>query len=260
MKEEPGLRLGIEDILVRIDNFPVPPPHNHPSDHLDNAEDAYREKVEEEKYGPGAGGRGASRQGLSFNEAGQAVRVQIISYPDADDLTDGQPSDAVDVVEEEVSGGQLPAWMQTDVSGNVSSNAIQDAKERQQKRGRLGGASVGGVGNGLGGAAALLERQEGNRSSSLDLEPFPKLRRTESEQHLDSVREQTLQETRVTVRGVSKPLSEITEQDENKMTKSEYADYLDKWEKVARWDGTRRPSDITDEDEASDEAIAMEFF
>mmetsp|Transcript_5420 Transcript_5420/g.9471 ORF Transcript_5420/g.9471 Transcript_5420/m.9471 type:complete len:388 (-) Transcript_5420:143-1306(-) len=258
MREEPGLRDGIEDIMIRIDNFPLPPPTNLPSDHIDNAEDAHREKLEEEKYGANGGGRGNSRHNASYNEAGQAVRVQIISYPDVDDVADAQAADIVD--DAEVAGGQLPAWMQTDVTGKVSSSAIQDAKERQQKRGRLAGGAFTTGGGGLGGAAALLERQEGNRSSSMDLDFTPKLRRTESEQHLDSVREQTLRETVVSVQGASKPMSEVSREDENGMTDAEYGDYLDKWEKIVKWSGMRRPEEITAENEAEDEAMTLEFF
>ncbi len=161
MAEAPGLRDGIFELLHKIKTFPIAPPQNLPNDHIENdradqeEREANGEEADAQGRRSGGGGGGGGGQRTSFvNESGQSVQVKIISggnKRDADELAEGSSSN--------YAASALPAWMSKDVTGAVSSNAIQDAQERAAKRTKVSqsiSASTQGA-MARGGASALLE-------------------------------------------------------------------------------------------------------
>mmetsp|Transcript_44700 Transcript_44700/g.71417 ORF Transcript_44700/g.71417 Transcript_44700/m.71417 type:complete len:452 (+) Transcript_44700:77-1432(+) len=227
--EDVGLRDGIEDLLKKIKEFPIPPSTNLPSDHIETEIQVHKEKVEKEKHGGGGGGGGHGggghgEAGSFVNQSGQNVQVKILSESGMAAQAEEKKATTVDY-----SAAELPAWMQRDVTGAISSSAIQDAQERQAKRQRTGVTSATAAASlARGGASALLnartEKADENVSTS-EKEPVPTLGRSDSELRLDEEKRELESSTMVMVAGVKKRLGDVTKEDEDNMTAEEYEQY-----------------------------------
>jgi len=235
-----GFHEGIEDILNQIDSYPVPPPENLPKDHIDNITDEYKERVEREKHGEampnglnsGSGGS-TSAPRMGYNQLGPSVRVQVLTAADEEDSKKRRAEEMEQSAS--VGVGALPAWMQMDVTGAVSSNALQDRKEREQKRTRVSGREqVKSTGPAMGGAAALLEKRTAQETTKMIATPPAQLVRSESQQKMDLDRERLMKSTFANVRGQQKPLSDMTKADEDAMTHAEYGEYAFKMKQVQK--------------------------
>lgn len=260
----PGFREGLEDLLHKIDLFPLPPPENLPREHIENEVDEHAARVARgggQGGGPGGakGGQGAGyTAGEWVNAAGQNVQVRLVS--DVDEATalaaaSAPASKRMKADEVDLSASELPAWMQRDQSGRTSSNAVQDAMERTAKKASHGAVAMPANVNVMHGGASSrlqqLQRQEqaqggasgngsagnvavGNASgsgaagASASVEaPEPAgLKRSPSEQLLDEERLERERGITVLVAGKEMALSDVKPEDEHKMTPEEYDAYV----------------------------------
>ncbi len=258
MAEAPGLRDGIFELLHKIKTFPIAPPQNLPDDHIENdrADQAELEANGEDADAQGrrGGGGGGVGQRASFvNESGQSVQVKIISggsKRDADELAEGSSSS-------NYATSALPAWMSKDVTGAVSSNAIQDAQERAAKRTKVSQSISTSTQAAMarGGASALLEAKmaaaTGEGAGAAHGAPAarddaPKLvSKSAGELRAEADADEYESTTFVTVRGVRKALKDITKEDQDSMDHNEY----EQWAALVQRKAAAAVDDQADDDE-----------
>mmetsp|Transcript_2851 Transcript_2851/g.7111 ORF Transcript_2851/g.7111 Transcript_2851/m.7111 type:complete len:445 (-) Transcript_2851:140-1474(-) len=246
MAEVPGLRDGVMEILHRINTFPIPPPTNLPVDHIENAMQDFKEeqdRIADEANDPdaahrsSAGGGGGHQHTAFVNESGQSVQVKIFSGANSSPSQTAEHAAATDY-----SQGALPAWMTRDVTGKISSNAIQDAQERAAKRQKLTGAVTANKDAlSRGGASALLQ-------AKTQPKPTPAAAPAARAAPVDHDKLAYEASTYVMVDGQQKRLKDITKADEDNMSAEEYAAFA----QARRGAGGDANDDEDDEDDEDD--------
>jgi len=203
LKEESGLRPGILDILSKIDVYPRPPSDNDPKKLIQKV--SYEAELAEiEKQAGGRGGGYHGGRNVTDGD-GNVVPEIVVNIQGAD-------SKKVEIVEATPMETLAP-WMSHNVSGTVSSSAVQDARERlANQHAKSRGVEVD---MSQGGAGDRLKRQRGEiPDMKMD---SPKAKKPSIE--IDST-------ATVMVGGKQMLAKDVTTDDQNKMSDEEYKEFM----------------------------------